>query len=97
MGRGEVVTRPAVKSITQRREEPYLNITSTVLCELGAGNRSGLLDGQIRVLAGKSAFGRAGVVYPGSSRRTLIYQPERGDLAQQDTMNNADQGHQHSS
>ncbi len=77
------MTRLAVKSITQRREEPYRNITSTVLCELGAGDRSGLLDGQIRVLAGKSAFGRAGVVYPTSSSRTSIYQPERGDVPPQ--------------
>ncbi len=33
---------------------------------------------QIRVLAGESAFVRGGVVYPTSSERTSIYQPERG-------------------
>ena len=36
--------RPALGVITQRPEEPYVNSTSTVLWELGAGNRPWLPD-----------------------------------------------------
>jgi len=52
------VTRPAVGVITHCPEEPYVNDTSTVLWELGAGNRPWLPEPGLRLHSAGRVRGR---------------------------------------